>query len=133
MVVSLDLSLYSTITDLRSQGITSEHTTLQAIERYEPNTQAVILLADDVRVTSTHVLDSGGQANCIEEMKKQLGFAEREALWRAHLDKKGSESRRRRGRSIAFFKNLDAAGGTLIRLPDLENCYHCRGIAECWR
>jgi hypothetical protein len=80
---------YLTESFLRSQGMTSDHTTLQAIERYEPNTQAVILLADEVGVTYTHVLDSGGQANCIEAMKKQLGFAEWEALWKAHLDKKG--------------------------------------------
>jgi len=80
---------YLTESFLRSQGMTSDHTTLQAIERYEPNTQAVVLLADEVGVTYTHVLDSGGQANCIEGMKKQLGFAEWEPLWRAHLDKKG--------------------------------------------
>lgn len=80
---------YLTESFLRSQGMTSDHTTLQVIERYDPNVQVVILLADDLGITNTHVFDSRKQANGIDGMKKQLGFAEGEELWRARSDKKG--------------------------------------------
>ena len=58
--------LYLTESFLRSQGMTPDHTTLQAIERYDPNTQAVIILADEIGVAYTHVMDSSKQANGID-------------------------------------------------------------------
>jgi len=62
--------------------MTPDHTTLQAIERYYPNTQAVILLADEIGVAYTHVIDSSRQANGIDRMKEQLGYSGGVELWR---------------------------------------------------
>jgi hypothetical protein len=71
---------YLTESFLRSQGMTPDHTTLQAIERYYPNTQAVVLLADEIGVAYTHVIDSSRQANGIDRMKEQLGYSDRAEL-----------------------------------------------------
>src|SRR5262249_26778654 len=73
---------------LRSQGMTPDHTTLQAIVRYDPNTQAVVLLADEIGVAYTHVIDSSRQANGIDRMKEQLGYSDWMELWRVRMAKK---------------------------------------------
>jgi hypothetical protein len=54
--------------------MTPDYTTLQAIERYYPNTQAVVLLAGEIGVAYTHVIDSSRQANGIDRMKEQFGY-----------------------------------------------------------
>jgi len=55
--------------------MTPDHTPLQAIERYDPNTQAVVLIADEIGVAYTLVMDSSGQANGIDRMKEQFGYS----------------------------------------------------------
>ena len=80
---------YLTESFLRSQGMTPDHTTLQAIERYDPNTQAVVLLADEIGVAYTHVIDSSRQANGIDRMKEQFGYSDGVELWRERMAKKG--------------------------------------------
>jgi hypothetical protein len=79
---------YLTESFLRSQGMTPDHTTLQAIERYDPNTQAVILFADEIGVAYTHVIDSSRQANGINRMKEQFGYSDGVELWRERIAKK---------------------------------------------
>jgi hypothetical protein len=80
---------YLTESFLRSQGMTPDHTTLQAIERYDPNTQAVVLLADEIGVAYTHVMDSSRQANGIDRMKEQLGYSDWMELRRVRIAKEG--------------------------------------------
>src|SRR5262245_29464149 len=73
---------------LRSQGMTPDHTTLQAIERYDPNTQAVVLLADEIGVAYTRVMESSRQANGIDRMKEQLVYSDWMESWRVRMAKK---------------------------------------------
>jgi hypothetical protein len=68
--------------------MTTDHTTLQAIERYYPNTQAVILLADEIGVPYTHVIDSSRQASGIDRMKEQFGYSDWMELRRVRMTKK---------------------------------------------
>jgi hypothetical protein len=80
--------LYLTESFLRSQGMTPDYTTLQAIERYYPNTQAVVLLAGEIGVAYTHVIDSSRQANGIDRMKEQFGYSDGVEFWKARIAKK---------------------------------------------
>jgi len=79
---------YLTESFLRSQGMTPDHTTLQAIERYDPKTQAVIILADEIGVAYTHVIDTSRQTNGIDRMKEQFGYSDGVELWRLRMAKK---------------------------------------------
>jgi hypothetical protein len=79
---------YLTESFLRSQGMTPDHTTLQAIERYDPNMQAVVLLADEIGVAYTHVIDSTRRVNGIARMKEQFGYSDGMELWRERMAKK---------------------------------------------
>jgi hypothetical protein len=58
------------------------------VQRYYPNTQAVVLLADEIGVAYTHVIDSSRQANGIDRMKEQFGYSDGVEFWKARIAKK---------------------------------------------
>jgi hypothetical protein len=80
---------YLSMTFFRSQGMTSDYTALQVIERYEVKSQVVIMLADEIGVVYTHVIDFSRRAGGLDKMKNQLGWSDKPELWRSRITKGG--------------------------------------------